>query len=263
MLIDLYASEQIADIVLDTSRLKGHATILLPKELKIDELEKSMMEGEILAPGYLDAAVYRHLDVVERTLRESRASAASMRSAARKLKSLLGGAAVRFSHSPRRPLVGVQKLVLPRSTTGLLVLDPPEGAKLGDAWDLAVMLVAGAGRVVGGSTYRCRVVLPPDEDSKIQIHPHFARTANDRMSRLYVKLAVGGEPITRPDEAEVHVASFTALGMLGPPKKLIWSAEHEAFVLEIDSTKGSAAIRRMTIIARTKESEARKTINIG
>ena len=263
-LIALYASERSVDLVLDTTLLKGNVLVVLPKGTHSDEWEKSLIGGTLLKPGQLDGTVKEQIEVVKHLLAESRTTAQLAHSAIRDLQGCVGGTPVRFAAAQKRKLVGVRNLLFSKPTRALLVFEPPEDARLGDQWQLPVMLVT-RGRIAGGSTYSCRVVLPADDERKIQINAHL--TAGRRLyskSRLHVSLTSAGKAIDGSrDNVEVYVAAFTALGMQQPVKELTWDPERAEFALDVHHQGEEAVIRRMTVIARRGKLEGRKTIDTG
>jgi hypothetical protein len=264
-LIDLHADGRRADLVFDTSKLVGQVTLLLPPNIDPRVLKDGVVGGTILKAGYLDPIVERHLNMAERMLKESRASVVWSRSAIEHLRTYYGGTPIRFAPRSRRPFVGIRNLELGKPATALLVFDAPRGAKLGDSWELAVMTVQAGGVMSGGNTYRCRVVLPADDDRYVQIEAEVQRTDANRETWLAVRLWTGGKAVNGATAkgASVAAVAFTALGMVQPPHKLAWDGKCKAFVGRIPLTHGDSAVRRMTIVGWVGKLEGRKTIDLS
>ena len=257
-LVNLYAGARHTDLVLDTGKLAGHVTLLLPRSIDAGALASSLVGGKLLKPGHLDPVVARHQEVVERMLRESRTSRAWAQSALRHLRSYRGAVGIQFASRPKTRFAGIKNLPLAKPATALLVFDPLHGAKVGDRWEIALMMVHGGGTVAGGSTYHCRVVLRPDNERHIQIDAEIV--AHERDPHLIVRLSAGGQHVSgaRASEATVLAVVFTAVGAEPAPLELRWTPDHRAFVGNIRDA--GTAIRRITVVARLEGHEGRKTI---
>src|SRR5262249_18164953 len=263
-LIDLYASGRRADLVIEISKQAGPVTLLLPPTIDPGVLSEGVVGGQLIKSGLLDPSVTRPPAIVERMLRESRASAVWTRSAMKQLKTYYGGTAIRFRPNSKKPFVGIKDLMLAEPATALLVFDAPHGAKLGDSWEVAVMLVQAGGIVAGGNTYRCRVALPPDDDREVQLEVELKRSAGRSEAWLGVRLGPKRKPGKggRMKNAHVSAVAFTALGMVQPPTNLTWDSKCKAFIATISRTHNDAVIRRLTIVGRIGKLEGRRTIDL-
>ena len=260
MLVDFFGGGRRTDLVFDTSEMKGAVTLLLPKEIDVAKLGDTIRGGKLLKAGQLDSVVEKQLRVVEGALRGGRCSATWARAAIEALKCHAGGTPIRFAAQPKARFTGIKGLLLAKPARALLAFDAPHGAKPGDSWEVAVMLVNPGGTVAGGNTYRCRVALPPDCHKDVQVVAGVKET-DGKTWDLAVQLTSGGKAATGKD-GRVFAVAFTALGMVQPPQKLSWAEKRKAFVGTIAGMQGGAAVRRLTIVGRVGKLEGRKTINL-
>jgi hypothetical protein len=258
-LVDLFGGGRLTDLVLDASQMKGAVTLLLPKEIEVAKLGDRIRGGKLLKAGQLDSVVEKQLRVVEDALRHGRCSATWARMAIETLKGHAGGVPIRFAAQPKSNFMGIQGLLFKNPARAVLTFDAPQGAKPGDAWETALMLVNPGGAVAGGNTYRCRVTLPPDDHKDAQIEESIERSGA-QTSELAVRLRSRGKAATG-DEAEAFAVAFTPLGMVQPPQKLSWDAKRKAFLGAVAAMQGGAAVRRLTIVGRVGKLEGRKTVN--
>src|SRR5262249_12898839 len=142
----------------------------------VTKLSDRMRGGQLLKAGQLDSIVENQLRVVEDALYRGRCSATWARTAIEALKGHVGGTPIRFAAQPKARFMGITGLVLKKRAPAVLAFDAPRGAKLGDSWEAAVMLVNPGGAVTGGNTYRCQVTLPPDDHKDVQIGASIKRT---------------------------------------------------------------------------------------
>jgi hypothetical protein len=259
-LVGLFGGGRQTDLVIDTSQMKGAVTLLLPKEIDVAKLGDAIRGGKLLKAGQLDSVVEKQLRVVEDALRCGRCSAAWARTAIEALKGHAGGTPIRFAAQPKARFAGIKGLRFAKPAQAVLAFDAPQGAKPGDSWETAVMLVNPGGTVAGGNTYRCRVVLPPDDHRDVQIDADVVRTDAKSWS-LAVRLTSGGKAATGKD-GQVFAVAFTAQGMVQPPQKLPWDAGRKAFAGTIVRMQGGAAVRCLTIVGRVGKLEGRKTISL-
>jgi hypothetical protein len=232
----------------------------LPKEIDVAKLGDTIRGGKLLKAGQLDSVVEKQLRVVEGALRGGRCSATWARAAIEALKCHAGGTPIRFAAQPKARFIGIKGLLLAKPARALLAFDAPHGAKPGDSWEVAVMLVNPGGTVAGGNTYRCRVALPPDCHKDVQVVAGVKET-DGKTWDLAVQLTSGGKAATGKG-GQVFAVAFTALGMVQPPQKLSWAEKRKAFVGTIARMQGGAAVRRLTIVGRVGKLEGRKTIDL-
>jgi hypothetical protein len=258
MLVDLFAGGRAAGLVLDANQLRGHVTLLLPRSVSVSGLEKELIGGKLLAAGALDHLVKSRIELVEKLLRESRTPASAARATLHALHNLTGATPMRFAQPSKGRYIGLKSVVLAKPARALMVFEPGDQARLGDRWTVPVLMVHPGGRIAGGSTYRCQVVLAPDDERDVQLETRFSGT------HLHVRMHSKGKAVTgnHGSRVEVFAASFTAFGMEQPIKKLEWSAAHKDFVLNIERDEDQPPVRRMTLIGRVEKLEGRKTIEV-
>ena len=252
MLVDLFASGERASLVLDLRRMLGSAVVVLPNHLDIDSLAQSVIGGEVLHEGALEAQLQQHAAILKQALANSRASVDWSKLAIRRFADFRGSRAIRFTAGKDKAFAGIRNLALTQPMRALLVLEPPREAQIGDRWETALLMVGRGGRIAGGSTYRCQVTLPPDDEGKVPIE---ARVDRSRGRTVVVARA--------PKGAEVLAVSFTALGVLAPTRKLAFDAESGEFALDVTLPTSAPQVRRVTLVARVAGAEARKTIDLG
>jgi hypothetical protein len=258
-LIQLFGGPR-SQLILDTRRATGSVSIVLPRWLDTEVVSKRIVGGEVLGAGKLDDYATGHLRVARQSIRASRSAVPRAASALRAVQACLGGTAIRFDLDGRRSYVGIRGIDFERPVPALLVFHPPAEANVGDRWDVPVMIGAPGGTITGGSTYRCQVVLPPDDDRWIQIEAS-AQASAGRL-RLAARLATRGRALLKGKHrtAEVQAVAFTAVGATAPVE-LTWDAEAGEFVADLDGAPDNRPIRRVTLVARVGRREGRRTID--
>lgn len=262
-MIDLHGNEGQIDVLLHLHRRAGAVTLILPKALS-DIDDKHVVGGKPLDAGHFDREIERHIGEMHELLRLSRFDANGTRLAARTLQQFIGGRAVRFERHERAAYVGLRQLPHATGARLLLAFDAPKGAKVGAHWDVDV-IQAEAKRcsVAGGSTYRCRVVLPRDDDSGIGFA--ISRDDDEDTVRLFVRPYIRGDgdrPLGEEAGEDVQALSFPVNGADSEPMRLAWEAKREAYVLTLPRRGDRPAARRLTLIARAGGREGRKTIDL-
>jgi hypothetical protein len=259
-LVGLFGGGRRTDLVIDTSQMKGALTLLLPKEIDVTKLGDGIRGGKLLKAGELDSVVEKQLRVVEDALRGGRCSATWARTAIEALKGHAGGTPIRFAAQPKARFMGIKGLLFTKPARAVLAFDAPPGAKPGDTWEAALMLLNPGGTVAGGNTYRCRVTLPPDDHKDVRIDADVTGT-DLKTWHLAVQLTSRGKAAAGHD-GQVFAVAFTALGMVQPPQKLSWDAGRKAFAGTVARMQGGAAVRCLTIVGRVGKLEGRKTIKL-
>jgi hypothetical protein len=258
-LVDMFAGEGKWNVQFDTSTFKGAVTILLPREVDAGRLGDAIRGGTLGKPGEQDALVANQTKIVAAALRGGRCNAAWARSALESLKTVAGVTPIRFEANPKISMPGITGLAFAKPMRAVLVFDAPSGAKIGDAWELSLILRQPGGKIAGGNTYHCRVTLAPDNQKEVRIAAIVSGTGATR--EIAVCLESAGKPVTGP-AGEAYALAFTGGGMVQPPLKLSWDAKRNLYAGNIALSQTSGIVRRATIVGRTGKLEGRKTISI-
>lgn len=179
------------------------------------------------------------------------------------LKSLLRGPAVRFARETEQ--LPRLRLELQEPTRALLVFEPPGGAKLGDHWDVKILMAHRDARIAGGSTYQCRVVLPPDTEREIKLDIEMIREIGSATTRFIVRPTIIDKDAAASGikDLRLHAVPFSAVGLKSPIELLRWHGEQKAFIWDVHLASDDIAVRRITFVAQSERLEGRTTINVA
>jgi hypothetical protein len=261
--LDLNGGTRSTDLLLDLGAFRGELTLVLPKDFGGTGFEGKVDGGRVLPRGKVDAQVRAHVATLKRMVAESRCDAEWGQAALERARQFAGAAAVRFEADGDRRIVGLRELT-PRkgSVPALLILHPPRDAQLGDVFEFDVIEVdAKRQRVLGGSTYVCRMTLPPDDTQEIELETRFEHPARGGVVRLLVRPTARDEPLAEGD-VEIDAVLFTPAGVNPAPERLKWDKRKQVFVLDLSRDPGASLVRRLTLIARAGEREARRTVDV-
>ena len=260
----LQRGDRANDLLFDLRGARGSVAMVLPRTFAREPADFRIVGGHLLEAGYFDEQLHRHRASLARLLDQSRFDANWTKLAAAALEEFVGGPAIRFEPPEmvaRGSLRALRNLAAPRV---LLAFEPPKDFSVGDQWDMHLIQVEPEHRTfIGGSTYRCRVALLPDDEREIRLK--VTREIREDATLLEIRPhenSSGSKPFCGSESENVQVVEFSTSGPR-LPRSLEWDAGRKAYWLEIPRLGARAGIRRVTVVARAGGFEGRKTINVS
>ena len=260
-LLNIFSPERRADLVVDSGGFRGLVSLVLPAGVDPGKVD-SVIGGERLRMGALDEIVREHLAASAYAIANSRASASLTRPSLQDLEALVGGTAIRFSLTEKRTRAGIRGLALPRPIRPLLVFEAPDDAVVGDSWEIAVFTAQGR-TIAGGSTYRCQVMLAPDDQKHVKIETGIVRDGTRGHTLVLAKPSLRHAK-SRLEKDGAPSAWLVGFGPRGveKPVRMTWDRDRGAFAADVGDAESHRGVRRVTVVARIGEHEGRKTISL-
>lgn len=258
--------ERVNDLVIELLGYGGRVRLMIPKDMKLlDGLNQSLDGLRVEDARDFDAYAEKKLEQLARYTKAKTFNpkwCKQMTKAIRKMK----GQQMLVVGTNREPAV-LRRFVLPaeKSYVVFVAIDRPQTSRIGDIFNFNIYQRDSEQKtVIGGATCQVQIVPKPDTRRRLPLEITGKRSPTTGSETILVKVTdESGKYLTPAEGAEVGVYLYSQQGIDNQLHAMKYHGGWESFWLRVDDLPHlSAGVVRVTAIAKTKKTEARRTQEI-